>query len=89
MTAALADYEFHVYGADADGNVPAQPIRIEKMTCTGERAAKNVAKRYCLEVRGPVDVARFGPSPWNDRYIGTASPKYGGQSKATVFERLD
>lgn len=86
----LRPYDFHVYGSSPEGDVPADPIRVERHTCTGEDSAKNIGRKLARECQGPVDVAVAGPSPWADRYVGTASPRYPHTpSMATVWERLD
>jgi len=86
----METFEFHVYAASPNGEVSAEPIRIERLACFDAAAAKSVARRLAKSQPGPVDVARAGASPWNDRYVGTASRKWPeGPSLATIFERLD
>lgn len=83
----MMTYEFHVYSATEDGDVSADPVEVQALTCTDEKAAKNIARKLAKGAKAPVDVARQGPSPWNDRYLGTASPRpFGGRA---LFERLD
>lgn len=83
----MKTYEFHVYSATEDGDVSADPVEVQTITCTDERAAKNIARKLAKGAKAPVDVAREGPSPWNDRYLGTAAPHY--LTGRPVFDRLD
>ncbi len=83
----MMTYEFHVYAATEDGDVSADPVDVQAFTCTDATAAKNIARKLAKGAKAPVDVAREGPSPWNDRYLGTAAPHpFGGRPR---FERLD
>lgn len=83
----MRDYEFHVYDADASGAVSIDAA-VQFLTCADDRSAKSVARRLAKASSGPVDVARKGPAPWNDRYIITAARQ--DLSSSRVFmERLD
>lgn len=86
----MREYEFHVYSVSELGLVSADAVRVEKMSCFNEAAAKTVARKLARREQAPIDVAITGATPWNDRYVGTASPKYpDAECKITVFERLD
>lgn len=85
----LTTYEFHRYHATPEGDVSPEPVEVLSLPCFGEAAAKSAARKLARTHQGPVDVARAGPSPWNDRYVGTASPKYPySDCKITEWERL-
>lgn len=83
-------YELHVYSATPDGEVSRDPIRLETLPFVNDAAAKSAARKIARKEQGPVDVALQGSTPWSERYIGTASPKYPyTDCKVTIFERLD
>lgn len=83
----MRDYEFHIYDADAVGRTSVD-ARIEVMTCSDDRAAKTVGRAFAKSGTGPVDIARKGGLPWNDRYIITAA-RHDLASKRVTMERLD
>lgn len=83
----MRDYEFHIYDADQDGHTSLD-ARIEVMTCSDDRAAKSVGRAFAKSGTGPVDVARMGGAPWNDRYIITAA-RHDLSSVRVTMERLD
>ncbi|PBB41743.1 hypothetical protein CK222_21545 [Mesorhizobium sp. WSM3866] len=60
-------FEFHAYhdGLRAD-------ITTERLQ--SDSAARAKAGRMAKRCNGPVDLARAGAAPWDERYITTASP---------------
>jgi hypothetical protein len=86
----LSTYEFHRYHATPDGDLSMEPVEVVRMPCFDQASARSVARKMARKHQGPVDVAVAGASPWNDRYIGTATPKYPYTAcKVTVFEKLN
>jgi hypothetical protein len=88
----LQTYEFHVYGATEADGVTLDPVRVDRLPCFDEASAVSVARKMAKakDQHGPIDVARQGPTPWNDRYIGTAMREYPYTNlRRTLFGRLD
>jgi|GEM_PF-2686603 len=84
------NYEFHRYSATPEGDLSRDPVEVFAMPCFGVAAAKSIARKLARKHQGPVDVAVLGTAPWNERYVGTATPVYPySDCKMTVFERLD
>ncbi|AXQ68873.1 hypothetical protein HOU00_gp252 [Caulobacter phage CcrPW] len=85
----LTVYEFHIYTATSDG-VVSEDAQIERIPCFDEKSAKSAARKFAAgDGIGPVDLARAGPAPWADRYIGTAMRKWpDSKYRATQFDVL-
>ncbi len=92
VTVTQTVFQFNVYSATVDGDVSADPIRIEELPFATPAQATSHARKLARKEQAPIDLAYAGGdrSDWSDRYIGTASPRYPHTDcKVTEFERLD
>lgn len=86
----MKDYRFQVYSATPEGIVSHDPVEDFVMPCFSEGSAITLARKLARQHQAPIDVMVVGVSPFGDRALGTAIPKYPHSScKITEFERAD
>lgn len=79
-------FEFHAYKGDEDG-VIAERAEITQHAKISDSSARSYAGRLAKRIKGPVDLARAGGAPWEERYLTTASPSE-HHTAGYRFERL-
>jgi len=67
------EFEFHAYTGDDDGNI-VENAKVTFLDLEDKSSARSKAGALAKKINGPVDFAYSGQEPWNDRYLGTASP---------------
>lgn len=83
----MRKFEFHAYAGDGTGRIADDAVvTFEEFDETSQ--ARYHAGKLAKQANGPVDLARAGDGPWQDRYITTAAPC---EHRASGYrmERLD